>query len=131
MSNTYLLSSESVHNLFDICKQKPDEIAEHIYVPGIKNNHTFNKARLEENRTTIISMLNELPVEFHKSGGGGWSFLNACNNRYGEQWTNFHFNMEALFTMGLALGLVSELMPREMWDILPGGMPYYMIDTNA
>ena len=72
-------------------------------------------------------MLSELPDEFRVSGGGGWSFLQACNDRHGTQWTGFHQAMEELFMLGMAAGLVTELLPRDLWDALPGGMPYYAV----
>lgn len=125
---TRALTSKKVHAMLDICKRKEDESAGYIEISGIKNKHMLNVGRLENNRAAIVAMLNELPEQFHATTGGGWTFLNACNNRFNEQWTDFHFDMEALFAMGQALGLVSELMPREMWDVLPGGMPYYVID---
>ena len=45
----------------------------------------------------------------------------------GTQWTDLHRTMEQLFLLGLASGLVTELMPRELWGSLPGGMPYYAV----
>jgi hypothetical protein len=35
--------------------------------------------------------------------------------------------MEGLFCLGMAIGKVECLMPRKMWTILPGGMPYYLV----
>ena len=35
--------------------------------------------------------------------------------------------MEELFCLGIAIGRVECLIPREMWKILPGGVPYYVI----
>lgn len=72
-------------------------------------------------------MLANLPDTFRKGGGGGMSFLEACNDRNGTLWTGNHRSMENLFLLGLALGEVVCLLPRTMWYILPGGMPYYMI----
>ncbi len=73
-------------------------------------------------------MLDELPDSFKKSGGGGMSFQNACVDKQGNQWTDFHQRMEQLFQLGIGIGKVELLMPREMWAMLPGGMPYYAIN---
>jgi predicted nucleic acid binding AN1-type Zn finger protein len=72
-------------------------------------------------------MLNQLPDNFKEETGGGCSFLNACNNNKDEQWTGEHRRMEQLFTMGLGIGKVSCPLPKEMWQLVSGGMPYYMI----
>lgn len=66
-----------------------------------------------------------------KSSGGGWTFLNACHDRHGNLWTGFHRRMEELFMLGLAIGKVHCLFPRDLWDALPGGMPFYMVDDDA
>ena len=75
----------------------------------------------------VRDMLSRLPEPFHRTKGGGWLFLNACNDRNGVQWTDFHQQMEQLFQLGIGLGLVKCLMSREMWSILPGEMPFYSV----
>jgi len=71
-----------------------------------------------------------LPDEFHTGKGGGWSFLDACNDRNGAQWTSLHRTMDQLVCLGHAIGAVSFCLPREMWKILPGGMPYFVVDVG-
>jgi hypothetical protein len=87
----------------------------------------IDKAKAREHGELILAMLMELPEQFRESGGGGWSFLNACDDRHGTQWTGLHQRMGQLFVLGQAIGMVRPLLPREMWDALPGGMPYYQI----
>lgn len=72
-------------------------------------------------------MLDKLPEQFHEATGGGWSFLNACNDRHGNQWTGLHQRMEQLFQLGIALGRVSYCLPREFWSAMPGGVPYIVV----
>lgn len=98
-----------------------------VEVEGIFNIYGLDKTILEENQDEITTMLNELPDEFKQSSGGGWTFLNACNDRECNQWTGLHERVEQLFMLGMGLDIVSYLMPREMWEILPGGMPYLVI----
>ena len=76
-------------------------------------------------------MLSHLPTGFHKSGGGGWSFLQACQDDNDVQWTGEHRTMDMLFALGQALGYVALALPREMWAALPGGMPYFVVDVDA
>jgi hypothetical protein len=35
--------------------------------------------------------------------------------------------MDELVCLGLAIGRIAFLMPREMWEMLPGGMPYIVV----
>ena len=97
---------------------------------GIRNKLRFRPGRLEEKRAKVTEWLKALPLQFRKNSGGGWSFLNACNQENGVQWTGFHQRMDQLFCLGMGLGLVECQMPREMWKILPGGMPYYVINVE-
>lgn len=55
------------------------------------------------------------------------SFLNSCNTNEGKQWTGMHMKMEFLFALGVAIEKVKNLLPREMWPILPGGVPYFVV----
>ena len=98
-----------------------------VIVEGIRAKFGFDPKKLEENKENISSMLDELPDEFKKNSGGGMSFLNACMTKNGNQWGE-HQNVEQLFCLGMAIGRVELLMPREMWQILPGGMPYYCVN---
>ena len=89
----------------------------------------FHSVRIAEHSNRIAALLAELPNEFQPGprGGGGWTFLNACNDRHGNLWTGDHATMEALFCLGIAAGRARWLMERDMWDVLPGGMPYVAV----
>ena len=128
---TMMLSSEVVDSLFRACLLKEGDDQALAVKPegGIITEVAFHRDRLNERRDLIESLLAELPDTFKESSGGGWSFLNACNDRHGRQWTSFHLVMAQLFQLGLGIGKVKCLMPRELWGALPGGMPYYVI-TN-
>lgn len=106
---------------------KPKDGVKWIKSQGIANTFGLSHERLQKNAAEINDMLDNLPEQFHQGTGEGWSFLNACNDKNGEQWTSFHRTMDELFCLGMALGRVGCLMPREMWAILPGGMPYYVV----
>ena len=125
-----MINPERVNELFTDCLFKEGEnIGNYVKVDveGITRTVEFHPERLESHRTEIIAMLDELPDEFKESGGGGMSFLNACNDKHGNQWTGFHQRMEQLFQLGIGINAAKCLMPREMWEVLPGGMPYYVI----
>lgn len=104
-----------------------DNIIEIDMIVGIGR---LDRTVVAEHVDLIVNMLHELPTEFQASsrgGGGGWSFLNACMDRHGNQWTGLHRTMAMLFGLGQAIDppLVTCQLPREMWNLLPGGMPYY------
>jgi hypothetical protein len=99
-----------------------------IVVPAVVNTYAFHPDRLESHRAEVTEWLSQLPVEFHKNSGGGWSFLNACTTADGQLWTGEHRVVEALLALGIGLGLASWQLPKELWDALPGGMPYVVVD---
>jgi hypothetical protein len=122
------LTSENVNSTFLKCLFKKDENTEkHIAVEGVMLKVGFNPDRLKESEQTIIEMLNDLPDSFKPHGGGGMSFLNMCQDKNDNQWTGFHKTVDELVCLGIAIGKVSFLMPREMWSVLPGGMPYIAV----
>ncbi len=128
MSTTTVLNAERVNAIFMDCLFRDGEdTSKHVKAEGIVRNVGFHPERLESHRAEVEAMLNELPEQFHKKSGGGWSFLNACNDKHGNQWTGLHQRMEQLFQLGIGIGTVQCQMPREMWPVLPGGMPYYVI----
>lgn len=125
-----MIDAERVAAIFIACM---DEFgtADAIPVEGVVHNVAFDGKLLETYRDEVAAMLDQLPDEFKTTGGGGWSFLNACNDRDGEQWTGLHLRMEQLFCLGIALGMAHYLTPRDMWDIFPGGMPYLSVDPQS
>ena len=128
MSTQTVLDPERINAVFMDCLFRDGEdTTNHVKTEGITRNVGLHPERLESHKTEIEGMLDELPDEFKKSGGGGWSFLNACNDKHGNQWTGLHQRMEQLFQLGIGIGKVQCQIPREMWSVLPGGMPYCVI----
>lgn len=100
-----------------------------VIIEGVINDFGLDKNVLEKHREEVTEMLRELPDEFKASNpSGGWSFVKACCDRHGNAWTSSHPRMEQLFVMGMGLGLVRLGFPRKLWAVLPGGMPYYIIE---
>ena len=125
-----ILTAEAVEAVFHTCMfNEGEDTAGYVKAEGISCDVGFHPGRLEEGREVIESMLSELPLEFHESSGGGMSFLNACNDKDGKLWTGLHQRMEQLFQLGIGIGRVKCLMPKDMWSALPGGMPYYVVTT--
>lgn len=123
------LTSSHVSAVFEDCLfREGEDTSDAVVAEGVIATFGFHPQRLVGHKAEIGAMLAELPSDFQlNGGGGGWSFLNACLRRDGEQWTGEHRVMEQLFALGLAVGYVTCLLPREVWPALPGGMPYYAV----
>jgi len=126
------LTAENVENVFLSCLFGNGQDTKNAkIIDGITSQYGFNPLKLEKHKPDIETMLNQLPETFQEKKGGGWSFLNACQNSKGRQWTGLHQTMEQLFVLGMAIEKVKCLLPKEMWPALPGGMPYYSILETA
>ena len=107
-------------------KEKPPEGA--IVVDGIMRKWGFHPERLLSHKEEVREILNEMPETFHMKGGGGWSFLNLCMDKNNNQWGE-HANMDELCVLAIGLKMGKWLMPRDVWEVLPGGMPYVGFET--
>jgi hypothetical protein len=118
------------------CLYRDDEIdgstapADAVIAQGVISTFAFHPGRLGSHKADIAALCNELPDDFQKSKGGGWSFLNLCVKKSGEHWGE-HRNCEQLVALAIASKQGSYPMPREMWSMLPGSMPYVQFDTAA
>lgn len=128
-TEVYRLRADRVEEVFRLCLFEEDEDqSAGVFVPGIVNNAKLHPGRVAERRSEIERMLAELPDGFRRSEGGGWSFLAMCDDRHGEQWAGLHQTMELLCFLGIAAGVARWLIPdREVWEMLPGGMPYFVV----
>ncbi len=113
-------------SLFTEAETAGGEPEKFILAEGLRNQFGFHPDRLESHRAEVKELLAELPDNFQASKGGGWSFLQACVDKAGDQWGE-HIHMEQLFVMAIGLGLAKWLMPRDRWHALPGGMPYIVV----
>ena len=120
------LTSENVEAVFKDCLANT---AEHT-LKGVLIEVAFNREKIAEHEQDIMQMLMQLPKEFHRPGGCGWSFLNMCIDKNGNQWTDFHQTQDKLVCLGRSIGAVEFMMPRDLWKALPGGMPYIVINDN-
>lgn len=125
------LTAENVEQVFLKCLFKEDEPKDNpIIAQGVMLKVGFHPERLKQSEPDIVSMLSDLPDSFKQSGGGGMSFLNACMTSDDVQWGE-HQNIDQLICLGIAAGKVSLPMPRDMWGILPGGVPYITVLDKA
>jgi hypothetical protein len=132
-----VIDPQEVEKAFLDCLYREEELKDvegtpegTVIVHGIMHKVGFHPGRLEEKRAKVTDWLKALPHQFRRNSGGGWSFLYACNQENRVQWTGFHERMDQLFCLGMGLKLVEYQLPREVWNMLPGGMPYYVINIE-
>lgn len=124
------LTSSRVHETFMNCLFRDNEdTSTAVIAEGIMGKFGFNPDRLKAAEPDIREMLAELPDEFHADKGGGWSFLNACMDRHDNHWAE-HPTINELLVLGIAVQRAKILMPREMWSMFPGGLPYFSVILN-
>lgn len=123
MSNDTQLTPDAVDDLLEKCLASNGD----LLIDGIVRKFAFDPVKITEHAEAIGALLNQLPDTFQASKGGGWSFLQACDDRHGRQWTGLHAKMEELFCLGIAAGKAKWLLPRDLWEVLPGGMPYVAV----
>jgi hypothetical protein len=120
------LTNENVINIATDCM--PEQQSDQITMgQGIIMDIAYLNDKLEKHKKDIQSMLKQLPSQFMLKEGGGWSFLNACLNKDGIQWTGDHSTIELLITLGNAIQCVEFQFPKTMWHVLPGGVPYFAV----
>ena len=117
---------DSLYNPEEVPDGKAPDDA--VIVDGVMGKMGFHPQRLESHRHEVEEILREMPANFHKDSGGGWSFLNLCMDKNGNQWAE-HMNMNELCVLAIGLKLGKWLLPRDLWSALPGGMPYVVFDV--
>lgn len=97
---------------------------------GITQPFILHPDRVKERKPQIAVILDQMPDEFHRSKGGGWTFLNLALTKAGEHWAE-HPTIELLVVLAITSGQGGYLMmPRELWAAFPGGMPYVWFDST-
>lgn len=80
------LTHQNVEEVFKDCLANTTEYT----LKGVCIEVAFNREKIAEHEQDIMQMLMQLPIQFHRPGGCGWSFLNMCIDRDGNQWTDYH-----------------------------------------
>ena len=123
-----LIDPNEVSEIFGKCESSGGDVeAEGIALVRFKGD------QLRAYEAQIRTMLSDLPPEFRveaEGGGGGYSFLNGCTDRNGNQWTGLQMVVERLFLLGMGIGCVKSILPRDLWVVLPGGVPYYVVQLD-
>lgn len=95
-----------------------------VWVQGVQMQFGLHPERLESTREQVQQWVHALPEQFN----AGWSFLQMCVDREGTHWGE-HRNMEALLVLAIGLKLMKYCAPKEVWPLLPGGVPYVQTEN--
>lgn len=126
------LTGENVKEVFSHCLfELEEDTSNAVMVDGITGRFGLHPTRLNEKKIEIQQLIDQLPVIFIQSNGGGNSFMNMVNDRGGNQWTDYHRDAEMLLVLGVAVGMIEYCAPKELWPMLPGGMPYFYIKDSV
>lgn len=123
--NDHILSIKKVKEVYEYCILSESEVSEHEPIvdftmgEGVAYAGVFNSERLAEKKEEIANMVDEL-ADIEK----GPSFLTLCMDKNGRQWTGEHFIMDCLVQLGVATEALCYTLDRDMWDALPGGVPF-------
>jgi len=120
------LTAEAVESLFQkVLFQESEPLKDAVVVNAVRCSFGFHPMRIKDAAVEIRAMLEQLPPQFSKSGGGGWTFLNASEDKNGRQWGD-HTHINILFAMAIAAGIGEWGCARELWATLPGEIPYFV-----
>lgn len=88
-------------------------------------------AKIARIKNVLTTLLFQLPTEYFdlafkdlKGAGGGFVFVNLCNNYEGNLWTGMQAIMDDLLILGQAAGRVKNLTKSDISDCMPN---YYII----
>ena len=117
--------AKRVSDLFMSCLFKDGEPTDKaVMVEGITMNVGFNPERIAASAAEIRAVASEIVGDdFIRGKGGGMSFLRLCETRAGEMWGE-HRNCQELMLLCIASGVANYLLPRSVWAMLPGAVPY-------
>jgi hypothetical protein len=125
-----MISSQTVHDLLRDSLFRDNEPTENrVEVEATMKRFGFHPERLESHRTEVIEMLQQLDDAFMDDGGMGMSLMNMVADKEGNQWGE-QMSADHLFALAKGLDLAEFTMPREMWKMLPGSMPYITIKRS-
>lgn len=124
-----MISSEEVTEIFKDCLYRDEELIdgkpliEPIIIQGIRSMYGLHPERIKYYSSKIEEFMNVMPNEFKQ----GWSFLNLCKTKDGDLWTGLHSVCEELMVLAIASGKMVYCCEKDMWDVLPGKVPYVKI----
>lgn len=98
-----------------------EKLSKGVTVSGINLKIVFNPDKLKANEAKIISFIDNILDDFDD----GYSFTLLGVDKYKNPWTSSQMVMQELMCLGIAINKLKYCIEtRDMWNLLPGGMPY-------
>lgn len=126
--------NKEVHEILKSCLFTEKELPEKgvpegaILVEGVRLKVGFHPERLKAAKPRITELLMQLVHDdFLRDKGGGMSFLRLVEDRAGALWGEQR-DAEALLCLALGTGQARVLVPKNLWAVFPGGVPYVAFD---
>lgn len=95
-----------------------------ILVDGVTTKFGFHPARIQERKEDILRILRDVVSDdFIEGKGDGSSFMTLVIDKDGNHWGE-HSDVQSLVCLAIAAGYAKYTLPRAMWGMLPGAMPY-------
>lgn len=131
------LNTANVSKIFKSCLFKDDELNEEnmptspvVKVEAVASTFGFHQERLGAIKPKVMELLSQMPEAFFKDIGQGDTFLNGLVNDKNIPWSTNQSDLDMLLALGLGTELITYSMPRDMWPILPSGLPYFTINCG-
>lgn len=122
-----LIDAKRVDEIFYDCflpvNDKSEAKENSTFVEGITIDVFFDNEKLDKNKNELNNIINNLNPTFKN----GWTFLNLCLDKENNQWTGLHEEMQKLMLLGMAIGRMGYCCGRDLWNILPGNVPYVYV----
>ena len=118
------LNAENVKNIFIDCIAIDTKNT--IAGQGMLGECIFDKDALEASKETIIAYFKQLSNKFQQSKKSGCKYLNARIDKDGNKWGKLK-HAEWLVALANALGLAHFSLPKDLPNLLPHEMPYYIV----
>lgn len=129
-----MISSQEIRSMFMDSLFKPEELpasgtpdeGTFVRVEGIVGGFGFHPERVKTHAPRLKEIIAELDPNFLV----GWTFLNLPFDKNGNQWGEQPTANEFM-CLSMANGLARYQFPREMWEVLPGGVPYVQFTATG
>ncbi|WCF11483.1 hypothetical protein NDS46_31495 (plasmid) [Paenibacillus thiaminolyticus] len=121
------INPERVKEILVDCLFREEELKDgkpilpYIDVEGVKFSMGFHPERLSMYKDEVAQMIANLKTDINTENG--ISFLEICLDKRGHLWTGQHEVCDDLIVLGIGLKLLEYVLPREMWNMCPGGLP--------
>ena len=115
------LTAKNVNDLFlTVLFNDGEDHTNFIRVNGVTQNFGLHPGRVASAKEKVGELLSQLDPSFFSDDGQ--SFLQLPFAADGTHWCE-HRTAHELMVLGVATGLMSYVLPKEMWVALPGGVP--------